>query len=66
MKGGLTGRARREFTPDGDGTRLATPFDYALSGGVFGRIVDPLIVKCMNARSLEQGLNNFKALVERK
>lgn len=66
MKGGLTGSARWELTPEGDGTRLTTTFDYALSGGVFGRIADALIVKRMNAKSLEQGLSNFKALVERQ
>ena len=64
MEGMLSGRARWELTPEGDGTRLTTTFDYALSGGVFGKIADALIVKRMNAKSLEQGLSNFKALVE--
>jgi carbon monoxide dehydrogenase subunit G len=64
MKGALRGRARWELTPEGDGTLLTTTFDYALSGGVFGKMADALIVKRMNAKSLEQGLNNFKALVE--
>jgi carbon monoxide dehydrogenase subunit G len=64
MDGMLSGRARWELAPEGDGTRLTTTFDYALPGGVFGRIADALIVKRMNAKSLEQGLNNFKALVE--
>ena len=66
MDGMLSGRARWELTAEGDGTRLTTTFDYALPGGVFGKIADALIVKRMNAKGLEKGLNNFKALVERQ
>jgi carbon monoxide dehydrogenase subunit G len=66
MEGILSGRARWELTPEGDGTRLITTFDYALPGGVFGKAADALIVKRMNGKSLEGGLNNFKALVERQ
>jgi uncharacterized protein YndB with AHSA1/START domain len=66
MEGMLSGRARWELTPEGDGTRLTTTFDYALPGGVFGRIGDALIVKRMNAKSLEEALHNLKALVERE
>ena len=50
MEGMLSGRARWELTPEGDGTRLTTTFDYALPGGVFGKIADALIVKRMNAQ----------------
>jgi hypothetical protein len=64
MEGMLSGRARWELNPEGDGVRLTTTFDYALSAGVFGKIADALIVKRMNTKSLEQGLNNFKAVVE--
>jgi carbon monoxide dehydrogenase subunit G len=66
MEGMLSGRARWEVIPEGDGARLTTTFDYALPGGVLGKIADALIVKRMNAKSLEQGLQNFKALVERQ
>ena len=66
MEGTLSGRARWELTPEGDGTRLTTTFDYALPGGVFGRIGDALIVKRMNAKSLEEALHNLKTLVERQ
>ena len=66
MEGMLSGRARWELTPEGDGTRLTTTFDYALSGGVLGKIADALLVKRLNAKSLERGLDNFKALVERQ
>ena len=66
MEGMLSGRARWELTPEGDGTRLTTTFDYALPGGLFGKLADALIVKRMNGKSLEEGLNNFKALAERQ
>ncbi|HXB14106.1 MAG TPA: SRPBCC family protein [Solirubrobacteraceae bacterium] len=66
MDGALSGRARWELTPDGDGTRLTTTFDYALAGGPFGKLADGLFVKRLNAKSLEEALQNFKALVERR
>jgi uncharacterized protein YndB with AHSA1/START domain len=66
MEGMLSGRARWELTPEGDGTRLSTTFDYALPGGVFGKLADALIVKRMNGKTLEEALNNFKRLVERQ
>src|SRR5947207_13710172 len=66
MDGVLSGRARWELTPEGNGTRLTTTFDYALPAGVFGKIADALIVKRMNAKTLEEALHNFKALVERQ
>jgi uncharacterized protein YndB with AHSA1/START domain len=65
MEGMLSGRARWELAPQGDGTSLTTTFDYALPGGVLGKIADALMVKRMNARSLETALHNFKALVDR-
>jgi uncharacterized protein YndB with AHSA1/START domain len=65
MEGMLSGQARWELIPQGDGTALTTTFDYVLPGGVFGRIADALFVERMNAKSLEEGLHNFKALVER-
>lgn len=66
MDGMLSGRARWEVTPVDDGTRLTTTFDYALPGGVFGKLADALIVRRMNGKGLEEGLSNFKALVERR
>lgn len=66
MEGMLSGRARWELTPEGDGTRLTTTFDYSLPGGVFGKVADALIAKRMNAKSLEEALGNFKELVERR
>ena len=66
IEGMMSGRARWELTPERDGTHLTTMFNYTLRGGVFGKIADALFVKRMNAKSLEEGLRNFKALVERQ
>lgn len=66
MEGMLSGRARWELAPRGDGTRLTTTFQYTLPCGVFGRLADALMVRRMNAKSLQQALQNFKALVERQ
>ena len=64
MAGMLSGSARWELTPDGGGTRLTTTFDYALPGGLAGRIADALFVKRLNSTSLEQALRNCKARLE--
>jgi len=66
MDGMLSGRARWELTPEGEGTRVTTTFDYTLPGGVLGKIADALIVRRLNAKSLQDALRNFKALVERQ
>jgi uncharacterized protein YndB with AHSA1/START domain len=66
MEGMLSGRARWEVGPDGDGTRLTTTFDYTLPGGVFGKAADGLFVKRMNGKTLGEALQNLKALVERQ
>jgi carbon monoxide dehydrogenase subunit G len=66
MEGMLSGQARWELSPESDGTRLTTTFDYALPGGVVGKLADALMVKRMNGKSLEDALKNFKALVERQ
>ena len=44
MEGMLSGRACWELTPEGDGTRLTTTFDYALPGGALGKVADALMV----------------------
>ena len=66
MEGSLSGRARWECAAEGEGSRLTTTFDYALPGGVFGRVADALMARRMNTKALEQGLQNFKLLVERR
>lgn len=64
MEGMLRGRARWEVTSEGAASLLTTTFDYSLPGGVIGRVADAALVKRLNAKSLQQGLQNFKGLVE--
>lgn len=64
MEGMLRGQARWELTSEGARTLLTTTFDYSLPGGVLGKVADAFMVKRLNAKSLEQGLQNFKGLVE--
>ena len=64
IDGIISGRARWEMIPEAEGTRLTATYDYVPPGGVFGKIADALIVKRVNAKGLEEGLRNFKALVE--
>jgi uncharacterized membrane protein len=66
MEGMLSGQARWELTREGDRTRLTTTFDYALPGGMVGKLADALMIKRMNGKSLEDALHNLKALVERQ
>src|ERR1700722_2048462 len=51
MEGMLSGQARWELTPEGERTRLTTTFDYALPGGVVGKLADALMIKRMNGKS---------------
>ena len=64
MEGMLRGLARWDLTPEGDGTRLTTTFDYSLPGGPIGWLADALLVRRLNAKSLQQAQQNFKVLVE--
>ena len=64
MEGALRGLARWDLTPEGEGTRLTTTFDYSLPGGSIGWLADALLVKRLNAKSLQQAQQNFKVLVE--
>jgi len=62
----FSGRERWELVPESDGTRVTATVDYALPGGVFGKIADALFVRRINAKNLEEALQNVKALIERR
>ena len=61
MEGMLSGRARWELTPEGDGTRLTTTFDYSLPGGVLGKIADALIARRLNAKACKKAFATSKS-----
>ena len=65
MDGMLSGRARWELTPEGDGTRLTTTFDYALPGGVFGKIADALMSTSAGRHPRRLFIRNRQTVVTR-
>jgi uncharacterized protein YndB with AHSA1/START domain len=62
----FSGRERWELVPEGDGTRVTATVEYTVPGGVFGKIADALFVRRMSTKSLEEALQNVKALIERQ
>lgn len=64
MEGMITGINEHIFEPVDEGTRFTLKFDYEMPGGGVGKIVDKLVVERMNAKNLEESLENIKALVE--
>jgi uncharacterized membrane protein len=64
MVGMMVGTQEWSYTPESDGTRLTALVDYEIPGGALGRVADKLVVERMNAKNLEQSLENLKALVE--
>ncbi len=64
MEGMLTGIYELLLEPLDEGTRFTLKFDYEMPGGGVGKLVDKLVVERMNAKNLEDSLENMKALVE--
>lgn len=64
MSGMMVGTQEWSYTPEGGQTRLTALVEYEMPGGVLGKIADKLVVERMNARNLEESLENLRALVE--
>jgi len=64
MEGMIAGVYEEIFEPVDDGTRFTLKFDYEMPGGGVGKLVDKLFVERMNAKNLEESLENMKTLVE--
>jgi uncharacterized membrane protein len=64
MAGMMIGTQTWSYTPGSGGTRLTALVEYEIPGGALGRVADRLVVERMNAKNLEQSLENLKALVE--
>lgn len=64
LEGMITGISRYHYAPEGDGTWLTSNYDYSLPGGVLGKIADKMGVERMNAKNLENSLENLKSLIE--
>ena len=65
MSGMLSGQARWEVGPEGDGTLLTTTFDYSLPGSVFGKIADALFVERVPLGAILRGVPRDFGVVER-
>jgi uncharacterized membrane protein len=52
------------FEPLNGHTRLTIRVDYALPGSVLGQLLNRMAIEQKNARDLEEGLRNLKALAE--
>jgi uncharacterized membrane protein len=64
MEGMLTGVYESLLEAVDEGTRFTLKFDYEMPGGGVGKLVDKLVVERMNAKNLEDSLENMRALVE--
>ncbi len=64
MSGMMVGTQEWSHMPEGGQTRLTARVEYDMPGGALGKIADKLVVERMNARNLEESLENLKALVE--
>jgi uncharacterized membrane protein len=66
MEGMITGVFESILEPVDEGTRFTLKFDYEMPGGDVGKLVDKLVVERMNAKNLEESLENLKNIVEGK
>jgi len=62
--GPLHGEQTFTYTAEGTGTRLTADMEYTVPGSVLGKFADRLIIERMQANSLEQTLENLKAICE--
>ncbi len=62
--GGIDSTWTWTYVAEGQGTRLTCDLEYEVPGAGLGKIADKLVVERTNAKNLEKGLENIKALVE--
>ncbi len=53
------------YEPEDGGTQVTVHFDYEMSGGGLGKIVDKLIVERTNNSNFKKSLVNLKTLLEK-
>jgi carbon monoxide dehydrogenase subunit G len=64
MTGMITGTQNWHYEPEGNATRVVCTFDYDLPGGGLGKALDKVLFQRTNSQSIEESLDNLKALVE--
>ena len=61
--GDISSRHTWRYEPEGSGTNVTATIEYEVPASALGRIVDRLIVERLNAKNLEQSLENAKIIL---
>ncbi|WP_422122422.1 SRPBCC family protein [Planococcus sp. X10-3] len=64
VKGALSSEQSWTYVPEGDGVTLSFDMNYELPGKLIGKVANTLIIKKLMDNSMEQTLNNLKAVCE--
>ncbi|HZO28585.1 MAG TPA: SRPBCC family protein [Chloroflexota bacterium] len=61
---GNKGRREIWLTPEGTGTRLRLEQEYSLPGGLFGKVLNAVVVERQVKSDIEESFSRLRALVE--
>jgi uncharacterized protein YndB with AHSA1/START domain len=61
---GNKGRREVWLTPEGSGTRLRLEQEYSLPGGLFGKLLNAVVVERQVKSDIEESFNRLRTLVE--
>ena len=61
---GNKGRREVWLTPEGSGTRLRLEQEYSLPGGLFGKLLNDVVVERQVKSDIEESFNRLRTLVE--
>jgi carbon monoxide dehydrogenase subunit G len=64
MDGGMRGTYNWSLQSQGSNTAVDVDLDYQVRGGIFGKMMNGLLVERMNDKNVEQMLENLKSLAE--
>lgn len=64
VKGAIQSEQFWTYTPEGDGVEISLDMNYELPGKLLGKVANSLIIKKLMDNSMEQTLNNLKAVSE--
>lgn len=64
VKGAITSQQFWTYVPEGKGMKITLDMNYELPGKLVGKVANTLIIKKLMDNSVEQTLNNLKAVCE--
>src|SRR5690606_2835048 len=64
VKGAITSEQFWTYVPEGKGVEISLDMNYELPGKLVGKVANKLIIKKLMDNSMEQTLNNLKAVCE--